>query len=103
MSDIQDEKLEAMLRARRMEPAGRDLAERIILKARSTPQNQTLPLGQWVKRLFAEFHLPKPAYVLASTLVLGLLAGFTAPSDPTPDDLDGAQVQSFLSADEDVL
>ena len=45
MSDKQDEKLDAMLRARRFEPASRDLAQRIILKAQSLPQNQTLPLS----------------------------------------------------------
>ena len=44
MSDRQDENLDAMLRARRFEPAGRDLAQRIILKAQTLPQNQTLPL-----------------------------------------------------------
>ncbi len=63
MSDRQDEKLDAMLRARRVEPASPDLAQRIILKAQSLPQNQTIPLWQWMRQLFAEFHLPRPAYV----------------------------------------
>ncbi|HEY3302776.1 MAG TPA: hypothetical protein VGL70_04470 [Candidatus Binatia bacterium] len=103
MSDRDEklQKLDAMLRSRRMEPAGPDLAQRIILKAQDIPQNQTLPPAQWVKRLFAEFHLPKPAYVLAGTLILGLVLGFNAPVDTTPDDADSAQ--NFLYADEDVL
>ena len=45
----------------------------------------------------------KPGYVLACALILGLVLGFNAPSDPATDDTDGAQVQSFLYADEDVL
>ncbi|HEY2987826.1 MAG TPA: hypothetical protein VGL11_08870 [Candidatus Binatia bacterium] len=103
MSDRDEklQKLDAMLRSRRMEPAGPDLAQRIILKARDMPQSQTLPLTQWMKGLFAEFHLPKPAYVLAGTLMIGLVLGFNAPVDTTPDDLDSAQ--NFLYADEDVL
>ena len=66
-------------RSRRVEPASPDLAQRIILKAQSLPQNQTLSLWQWLRQLFAEFHLPKPAYVLASALVLGMIVGFSTP------------------------
>ena len=100
MSDRQDENLDAMLRARRFEPAGRDLAQRIILKAQTRPQNQTLPLIPWLRQLFAEFHLPKPAYVVVSALVLGMIVGFSTPNKPASKDEDSASVQSFLYADE---
>ena len=100
MSDRQDENLDAMLRARRFEPAGRDLAQRIILKAQSLPQNQTLPLIPWLRQLFAEFHLPKPAYVVVSALVLGMIVGFSTPNKTASKDEDSASVQSFLYADE---
>jgi hypothetical protein len=100
MSDRQDENLDAMLRARRFEPAGRDLAQRIILKAQTLPQNQTLPLIPWLRQLFAEFHLPKPAYVVVSALVLGMIVGFSTPNKPASKDEDSASVQSFLYADE---
>ena len=100
MSDKQDEKLDAMLRARRVEPASRDLAQRVILKARRLPQNQTLPLMQWLRQLFAEFHLPKPAYVVVSALVLGMIVGFSTPDRTASRDEDSASVQSFLYADE---
>jgi hypothetical protein len=100
MSDKQDEKLDAMLRAREAEPASRDLAQRIILKAQSLPQNQTLPLGQWIRQLFAEFHLPKPAYVVVSALVLGMIVGFSTPDKTASKDEESAIVQSFLDADE---
>jgi hypothetical protein len=40
MSENQDEKLDAMLRYRRLEPARPNLAQRIILKAQSIRQTQ---------------------------------------------------------------
>jgi hypothetical protein len=101
MSSHQDEKLDRMLHARRIEPASGDLAERIILKARQTPQAPSF--WQSVRDLFGEFHLPQPAYVLAGALMVGLIIGFSAPQD-TPLALDdGASIQSFLSADEGLL
>ena len=104
MGNRDDEKLEAMLRSRPVEAASPDLAERIILKAQSLPQTQAIPLMQWVKRLFAEFHLPKPAYVLACTLILGFVLGFNAPLNTSRTvDADVDPVQSFLYADEDLL
>jgi len=103
MSDIKDEKLEAMLRTRRFESASPDLVERIILKAQSIPQNQTVSLWQWLRQLFAESHLAKPAYVIAGILILGFVIGFSAPAVTTTDDTDTAQTQGFLYADEGLL
>ena len=100
MSDRQDENLDAMLRARRFEPAGPDLAQRSILKAQRLPQNQTLPLIPWLRQLFAEFHIPKPAYVVVSALVLGMIVGFSTPDRTASKDEESASVQSFLYADE---
>jgi hypothetical protein len=102
MSDNPDEKLDTMLRSRRFAPASPDLAQRIILKAQQLPQVETNTLGQWIKRVFSEFHLPKPAYVLASALILGFVLGMNAPSD-TPDDTNSVNAQSFLYADEALL
>jgi hypothetical protein len=104
MSAMNDQKLEEMLRARRLETARSDLAERIILKAQAIPQNQALPLGQSIRRLFAEFHLPKPAYVLSAALLLGVFLGFNNPFDTTPPDgINPPAAQAFLYADEDDL
>jgi hypothetical protein len=104
MGDSRDEKLETLLKARRFEAASADLAERIILRAQTLPQNQSLSVMQWLRRIFEEAHLPKPAYVLACTLILGFVLGFSAPPYTTTSDEGNAdQVQSFLSADEDVL
>src|SRR5581483_6913045 len=60
MSEMSDEKLERMLRERRVAPPSANLAERIILKAQAIPQSEALSLGQSIRRLFTEFHLPKP-------------------------------------------
>lgn len=107
MSDIHDQKeqkLDAMLYARRFEPMSPDLAERIILKARQLPQNQTIPVMQWLQQLFAEFSLPQPAYVLACALILGIVVGFNTPVENRGvEEPDLMHVQSFLYADEDVL
>ena len=103
MSDKQDERLEEMLRSRRVESASPDLAQRIILKARQTPQLEPFILRQWLTRVFAEFHLPNPAYVLAGTLIMGVVLGLNVPSLTTADDSDTVQVQSFLYSDEGLL
>jgi hypothetical protein len=104
MSDGQEDKLDALLRSRRIEPSSPDLAQRIILKAQGLPQNQTISLWRWVRELFAEFHLPRPAYVFGCTLILGFVIGFNTPLNTTGvDDLDADQVQGFLYADEAML
>ena len=102
--DQKEQKLEAMLQSRRFEPASPNLVERIVHKARRLPQNQTVSLTLWMKGLFAEFHLPRPAYVLVSALIIGFVVGFTVPQNTTPaDDADSIPVQSFLYTDEDEL
>ena len=103
MSSNQDGRLDEMLKARRIEPASPDLAQRIILKAQQNPHIEAGPLMQWLRRLFGEFHLPRPAYVLASTLVVGVVLGFYMPVPPVSDAPDAATVQSFLYVDEELL
>jgi hypothetical protein len=104
MSDKQDEKLEKMLRSRRTESASPDLAQRIILQARQMPQLQPLTLAQWLRGLFSEFHLPKPAYVLVGTLLMGIVVGLNTPVETADkEDLAPVNVQSFLYADEAIL
>jgi hypothetical protein len=103
MSDRQDEKLDTMLRTRRIVAATPDLAQRIILKARQTPQNQPSSVLQLLRELFAEFHLPKPAYVLAGTLLLGVIVGLNTPTETVVDDTAAVSVQEFLYADQAVL
>jgi hypothetical protein len=100
MSDEQDAKLDAMLRARRLEDVGPELAQRIILKAQSLPQNRTVSPWEWIRQLFGELHLPRPAYVVASALVLGILVGVITPDATVSRDEEAASAQGFLDADE---
>jgi len=104
MNDNRDEKLDNLLRARGVEPASPDLAQRIIFKASELPQNRTVSFWQWLGQICAELHLPKPAYVLAGALILGMVLGLRAPQNPelTTDD-SSASIQEFLSADEALL
>ena len=105
MNDQKDEKLEQLLLSRRLEAASPDLAARIILQAQNLPQIQNLSLWQATRRLFAEFHLPKPAYVLASALVMGMLLGFTLTPDNFSANNDNVTTttQNYLDADEGLL
>jgi hypothetical protein len=101
MSEYRDEKLERLLRARRDAPASPDLASQIILKAQSMPQAGTISLWQTVRQIFAEFHLPKPGYVLAGALVLGITLGFSTAPDNGPTTDGGVETaQSYLAGDE---
>jgi hypothetical protein len=103
--DRNDErKLDSMLRARRTQSASPDLAARIIRRAAARPQVQRFFLWQALRESFRELHLPQPGYVLAVTLVLGMLLGFsTAPQIVPSNDTASASAQSFLADDEGLL
>lgn len=104
MAENKDEKLARLLHSRQIEPASPALAARIILKAQSLPQVANVPLWQAVRQLFAEFHLPKPGYVLASALVLGMVLGFsTAPENGQLSDASSVTAQSYIAGDEELL
>jgi hypothetical protein len=103
MATNEDEKIDEMLRLRRTEAVSPDLARRIVLKAQNTPQIEALSLAQWIKQTFAELHLPKPAYVLAGTLIMGFVLGLNIPSQTLTDNSDTFQAQSFLDSDEGIL
>jgi hypothetical protein len=106
MDDNRDEKLDLMLRSRRTESASPDLAQRIIMQARRLPQNRTVSPWQWLRDLCVEFHLPKPAYVVATALVFGLVIGFSVPPDTqstTNEIVSNVTAQSVFSADEALL
>lgn len=103
MSDRQDKKLDTMLRSRRIEAPGPDLAARIILRAQTMPQNRAISLARRLRELCTEFHLPRPAYVLAGALILGLVLGFNTPVPIATKGSDALQAQTFLDADEEIL
>ncbi len=99
-----DQKLDSLLHNRRREAASSDLAARIILKAQALPQVQNISLWQSLRQLFAEFHLPKPGYVLASALVLGVVLGFnTGPDSSAIQEANYTTSQSMIAGDEGFL
>ena len=103
MSQNDDEKIDAILRSRRTEAASPDLAARIVFKAQALPQVKNLSLWQSLGQLFADLRLPKPGYLLAAALVLGIVLGFsTAPSNNSTSDAYSASAVSFLD-DEGLL
>jgi hypothetical protein len=104
MSDNRDERLETMLRSRHQEAPDPGLAERIIVRARTIPQRQNVSLWRFLRDLCVEFHLPKPAYVLAGALALGMVVGLsTAPDEPIAQSGNAASTQGFFAADEGLL
>lgn len=104
MSEKQDERLESLLRRRHAESPSSNLAERIILRARSLPQQQNVALWPALRQMFAEYHLPKPGYVLAGALILGIVLGFsTAPDNGSQSDTGAIAAQSLIAGDEELL
>ena len=102
MATHQDE-IDEMLKARGIQAASPDLAQRIILKAQMTPQVQVFSLVRWIKQTFAELHLPNPAYVLAATLIMGFVLGLNVPSDTATESAEAIQALSLLDPDEGLL
>jgi hypothetical protein len=103
MSDPGDSKLEALLRERARPVASADLAARIVRAARELPQRRALSWREELSRLLAELPVPRPAFALAATLIIGLVAGWTAPFDPVEvePDADAVYVASFLYPDDE--
>jgi hypothetical protein len=105
MSDPRDPKLEALLRSRPLVPPSPDLVARIAIAARMRPQTRPLSVSEWLAQLFAEFRLPRPAIAMSALLLLGVVAGWSAPLALTgPDDdadTEALQMQSFLYADDE--
>jgi hypothetical protein len=105
MGDNRDDKLESMLRSRRQPVASPDLAEQIILRAAALPQRQSVSFWRFIRELCAEFHLPKPAYVLAAALALGTVVGLsTGPDGSNGQNGDALTAQPYSPfADENFL
>lgn len=104
MSNGPDEKLESMLRSRRVGKADPELAARIILRALSLPQRNDISFWKMVQDVFAEFRLPRPAFALAGAVVLGVVVGVSTPSqESVPPDGVEVSAQPFFTGDEGFL
>jgi hypothetical protein len=82
-----DPAFDALLRSRQQPLPPEGLEERIILAATRLPQQPRTSIRFSLGQLLAEaFALtPKPAYAMASAMMLGILVGFgSSPLDTTP-------------------
>jgi hypothetical protein len=101
---IEEKKLDELLRKRRLEPVSSDLAARIISRAQQIPQVENLSFWLSLRRIFAEFSLPKPAYVLTGALLVGMAAGFSAmPDFSALHDTSSPSAQNLMFGDEALL
>lgn len=98
----EDKKLDDLLRSRGLKPAAPDLVARIIACAQGLPQMESLSFWQSLRRVFAEFYLPKPGYVISAALLLGMAAGFAAMPDSRVPEASAIST-SFISGDESLL
>ncbi len=71
------DRLDQLLENRRFEAHAPDFASRIIQAAARTEQKIPLRFSTWLKQIFAEFELPRPAFALSCALVLGLAIGIS--------------------------
>ncbi len=65
---------------RKFEQASADLEERIIavslcVRQKKSPVQKVAGLFETLKKTFAEFSLPNPAYIMPAVFILGILVG----------------------------
>jgi hypothetical protein len=99
----QDHALDALLRRRRFTPARPGLSGRIIAAAHA--QGRPQGFGQWLADMLAELLLPRPAYALASVLMIGVIIGGIMPdiSSGAGADEEEASLQIYLDDEVNVL
>lgn len=95
---MDEEELKTLLAplARDIPAPSADFAGRIIMAAARTRQQRPVSLWGYISDSFAEFMLPKPAYVLASMMVLGLVFGWTLVQRPAEPAKQVDYVQDFV-------
>lgn len=99
---ITDERLEELLKNSALPNSSPGFAQRIILSARTLPQQKAAPkLWESIQRLFAQSRLPHPAFALASVAIIGLFLGLSVPQDSGGSET--LYVQDFLYDTETVL
>ncbi|MFW0778121.1 MAG: hypothetical protein ACN2B6_10450 [Rickettsiales bacterium] len=74
-----EQKLEELMYSHTVPPVRQAFADEII--SASVQITQKLSLWKYIRRMFAEFHLPAPAYSFASLVMIGCIFGFTGSSD----------------------
>jgi hypothetical protein len=101
-------KLHRLLERRAAPPEAPWLASRIIEATAQSVPKKCASYGSGIAELLAEI-IPRPAYALASALLLGFLCGYAIPPQapgPVPSSLQStmnSMVQDFLVVDEMML
>ncbi len=77
---------------RKFEHPSADLEERIIassfyVRQKKSPQQKISGLFDSLKKTFAEFSLPNPAYIMPVVFILGVLVSFSFSSSTAAADL----------------
>lgn len=101
--DNEDASLDALLRQRAMEPPSANLAWRIYVRAMNTPQRVNKSLWQIVQRMFAEFHLPRPALALGLVLLLGFVVGLATTTETNSNAIEVVTVDNIYHAEKIIL
>lgn len=93
-----DEELKTLLAplAKDIPAPSADFAERIIMAAARMRQQRPFSLWGYISESFAECMLPKPAYMLASMMVLGLAFGWAMVQDMSEPAGQVEYVQDFV-------
>jgi hypothetical protein len=99
MSRESERKLDLLLRTRPFVPANEDLAQRIVVSAKSKKQHGHSTILHWMHGIFGDFFRYQPGYVLTLLLVIGVCLGFVTSGmkqEPLTGDLATATVQDFF-------
>lgn len=75
---------------RKFEQASTDLEERIIaaslrVRQKKSPVRKAAGVFETLKKTFAEFSLPNPAYIMPTVFILGMLVSFGFSSSAAAD------------------
>lgn len=80
-NDDNDSELQALLQQRHYESPQPDFAARIIAGAYGLRQKSQVTLLEWLTELLADYHMPRPAFMMSSLLLTGYLLGFSGIMD----------------------
>lgn len=75
MDNLYKNPTDRWLKKRKFEPCREGLAVHIITLAAQMPQQVAFSLTGWLQASFIELMLPRPAYVMATLLLLGTIIG----------------------------
>lgn len=99
-----DSKLNQLLEQRRSPPGCDHLTQRIINVVAKIPQQHHLGLLSWIKQIFADYAVLRPAYLLASILLIGFFTGFWLPStESSKPGIYSSELEEFLYEDEVII